>query len=840
MHCGDRHYHEMLRGCAINATVTRVEFQSCPLLTHVTFREVMGTVGLHYENLTHFSFIHKNRDGELNESHFQSLENLKMLNLTENNISTLPEAIFRSNLKLEVLGLSNNNLEYLPASLFSQLVSLKSLRLQNNRIRELRSELFTDVRLLEFLDLSKNKITSVQSNLFNGLVNLKHLNMSGNRLETLSNPLFSDTTRIETIDLSFNSLTSLERYSFYSLRKLESLNLTHNQLTSLPDTVFKNCMLLVKLDLSHNRLEDLLYTTFPDHHSYRSPLAYIDLSHNNMSINNNRLFFLNRQVNLRHILLSNNRIKKISYFNVIYTKLETLDLSNNLITNLGINDIGFMSNHVKLDLGNNSITTFEFGNWRAILYKEVELSLEGNALVCDCHLYKFARIAQGLPLSYSMRMKITVTDIDRVWCHDPGQISTQTNLRMVDTETLACQEGSDDSCNYSWREHDMTLIANCSYRHLHRIPALQPIHRFKKRDVSAVTLDLTNNSITALKGLHNPSLGNLSTLILANNKLSSIELMELPLGLKILDLRGNNLSMLLAPVLEQFNQTGVDLSLGHNPWECDCALLHFMTFLHVPSRKVRDFEDLRCGGVGLPLMDLSEHDLCPFFLQPMVLVTIIAILVFLIMFAVLGTMSFYRYQQGIKVWLFTHRMCLWAITEDEMDADKKYDAFISYSHKDEEFVNKVLVPGLESGDPKYRICLHYRDWMPGEFIQNQIMRSVEASRRTLVVLSPNFIESVWGQLEFRAAHSQALQDGTNRIIVVIYGEIPPEKALDEKLRLYVAMKTYVRWGDSKFWQKLRYLMPHPQELIQKKRAHRKRKDTDRLELCKSDSKQIVC
>lgn len=82
-----------------------------------------------------------------------------------------------------------------------------------------------------------------------------------------------------------------------------------------------------------------------------------------------------------------------------------------------------------------------------------------------------------------------------------------------------------------------------------------------------------------------------------------------------------------------------------------------------------------------------------------------------------------------------------------------------------------MVPGLESGDPKYRICLHYRDWIPGEYIQNQILQSVEASRRTIVVLSSNFIESVWGQLEFKAAHSQALQDRTNRIIIIVYGEV---------------------------------------------------------------------
>ena len=84
---------------------------------------------------------------------------------------------------------------------------------------------------------------------------------------------------------------------------------------------------------------------------------------------------------------------------------------------------------------------------------------------------------------------------------------------------------------------------------------------------------------------------------------------------------------------------------------------------------------------------------------------------------------------------------------------------------------KELVPGLECGEPRYRVCLHYRDWVPGEYIQNQIMQSVEASRRTIVVLSSSFIESVWGQLEFRAAHSQALQDRTNRLIIIVYGKV---------------------------------------------------------------------
>ncbi|KAA0187122.1 hypothetical protein HAZT_HAZT002599 [Hyalella azteca] len=191
------------------------------------------------------------------------------------------------------------------------------------------------------------------------------------------------------------------------------------------------------------------------------------------------------------------------------------------------------------------------------------------------------------------------------------------------------------------------------------------------------------------------------------------------------------------------------------------------------------------------------------------------------------TAAWFRNKEMMKVWLYSHNMCLWAVTEQEIDADKKYDAFISYSYKDEKFVNETLVPGLESGDPKYRVCLHYRDWIPGEYIQEQILTSVKASRRTIVVLSKNFIESVWGQLEFKAAHSQALKDKTNRIIVVVYGDVPPSEELEGELKLYVSTNTYLKWGDPKFWERLRYAMPHA-----KYQRPRKKSQVDKLELVK--------
>lgn len=245
--------------------------------------------------------------------------------------------------------------------------------------------------------------------------------------------------------------------------------------------------------------------------------------------------------------------------------------------------------------------------------------------------------------------------------------------------------------------------------------------------------------------------------------------------------------------------------------------------------------NVTCSKDNRPLSHLSISDLCP--ASKILIASCISIAAFGIL---VGSLAFfyYRYQREVKVWLYSHQFCLWFVTEQELDKDKLYDAFVSYSHKDEDFVINTLVPELESGEPSFKLCLHYRDWIAGEWIPNQIARSVENSRRTLVVLSPNFLESVWGRMEFRAAHKQALSEGRARVIVVLYGDVGPTDQLDPELRAYISMNTYVKWGDPWFWGKLKYALPHTPSLVKtqlqllKGRGSRKEKNyvDDKLEL----------
>ena len=88
------------------------------------------------------------------------------------------------------------------------------------------------------------------------------------------------------------------------------------------------------------------------------------------------------------------------------------------------------------------------------------------------------------------------------------------------------------------------------------------------------------------------------------------------------------------------------------------------------------------------------------------------------------------------------------------------------------------------------------------------MNSIKRSRRIIVVLSPQFHESNWATWEFRVALMHAFKESRSRVIVIIYGNMSIIDNLDEDLKSFVTLNTYLDSEDKWFWEKLVFAMPH--------------------------------
>ncbi|GIY54923.1 insulin-like growth factor-binding protein complex acid labile subunit [Caerostris extrusa] len=81
-----------------------------------------------------------------------------------------------------------------------------------------------------------------------------------------------------------------------------------------------------------------------------------------------------------------------------------------------------------------------------------------------------------------------------------------------------------------------------------------------------------------------------------------------------------------------------------------------------------------------------------------------------------------------------------------LDNDKEqsytYDAFVSYNSRDNYWIAQHLIPALELEDPRYKLCVHERDFILGQLITENILESIEASRNVILVLTEDFIKKL--------------------------------------------------------------------------------------------------
>jgi len=226
---------------------------------------------------------------------FDSFENLKVLNLSNNRIQLYPSySNYRNRYEynrgspyewlseklgrtLEVLDLSHNRVDKLPGHLLSQFTNLKKLILDGNSIIDFWVD---EIHLpkLEELSIQGCSINNMYGKFYNSFPNLKKLLMRNNKMYQF--PQLYNVPHLKYVDLTGSQITGFYKQN-NELYSIETLLFGENMLYSIgykAFTVFPN---LTKLDLHESRfLRSIDKTAFRGYYfdDQKVKLQELDLS----------------------------------------------------------------------------------------------------------------------------------------------------------------------------------------------------------------------------------------------------------------------------------------------------------------------------------------------------------------------------------------------------------------------------------------------------------------------------------------------------------------------------------------------------------------------------------
>ncbi|XP_076065334.1 toll-like receptor Tollo [Oratosquilla oratoria] len=777
-----------------------------------------GLVGLHVLHLD------DNMIYDINENALQNSTQLQELYLSENEVKEVPKVV-QTLAYLKTLDITANHITDIRNAPFRHLQHLSNLKLSSNIITNINKEIFSNLTNLQILNLESNEIHDVESSAFDKNVNLQAIRLDDNHLTNVVG-LFADLPNLIWLNLSKNHLEVFD-YAFIP-KGLEYLDLRSNNISELGNYYEIESQLSLRVfDASYNRLMDISASSVPD--------------------------------SVEILLLNNNLITRVqAYAFFKKNNLTRVDLFANQISNIDQNALRISAVEVNRDLpefylGGNPFQCDCTMGWLQSI-NSLEVTRQHPSVIdldsIYCRLLN-NRAQSIIPLLEAKKSQFLCEYESHCFalCH------------CCDFDACDCEMTCPTNCTCFHDESWVANIVDCSVSEYEVMPERIPMDSTEVyldgnnfRDLSSHTfigrknlrvlflnnsnieiihnrtfnglkqlhvLHLENNVIRVLKGYELEQLSSLRELYLHNNKLMTIHNSTFATltSLEILRLDGNLLTVFPVWYLGM-NQYLVSVQLRDNPWSCECDYLEEMrTWVQTVGKKLVDLEEMVCvhneTGEEGPRVSAFNISTCTNFtattiikhevLEDYVFLPTITLSAFALLLLV--TLLIFCNRNRMRVWLYAkYGVRLFYKSEYEGDRDKLFDAFVSYSSKDEVFVTQILAPELERGNPAYKLCLYYRDFPVGAYIADTIVSAVESSKRTIIILSENFIKSEWCRFELRSAHHQVLKDRRRRLIVILLGDVP-QRDLDPDIRLYLKTNTYLKWGDTQFWEKLKFAMP---------------------------------
>lgn len=640
-------------------------------------------------------------------SYLEPLLSLQELDLYGNQISTLRPGSFFSRLThFTQLNLKLNPIERLCES---DLVGFRGkyfshLSLHSANLKKMNDDTFdweqcgNPFRSMAFgtLDLSSHGFSfntlrrflkAIEGTLINHLVLSAHTGkgFSHNNLPDPDEDTFEGLvgSGIEIMDLSGNEIFALKSAAFRPLRSVVILDLSRNKVSRIHLSAFDGLQGHLRLlNLSYNLLGEIFTETFDG----LLELRVLDLSYNHIGALGYKAF--SGLLRLRGLYLTGNSLRNLD-FPASLPNLEFLLLGDNKLDSL-YEVINLATNSTHVDVRDNRLTNLEDVYLLLTRLRRLETLMFGGNFI------KWCTLNQNFLIPFNSTLK--VLDL-----HDSSLQKVWTQGRCLDL-----------------------------FDHLHNLRGL----------------NLSFNSLESLPPGIFAGLSSVQEIDLSFNALTYLQSDVFPTSLTILHISGN---FLASPGPGIF-QTLLFLDLEGNHFHCDCHLSAFLAWLNATNvTHLSPVAEYTCAFPAalqnLPLLNYSRSvEPCEVDDEESTRGLRFGLFVFtagLIVTAVLCGAAYARLRGRIFVF---YKKIVRRVLDDPKPAattdDQRYDVFLCFSSHDYRWVEAAVLKKLDSqlSENTFRCCFEARDFLPGEDHLSNIRDAIWGSRKTLCVVSKEFLK----------------------------------------------------------------------------------------------------
>ncbi|CAC5365381.1 unnamed protein product [Mytilus coruscus] len=574
--------------------------------------------------------------------------------------------------------------------------------------------------------------------------NVYTLNVSHNDILRIRNGTFKNLFQLITLDLSWNHIKTLEPEAFIDLHSLKQLILQNNLLrydnAVFPTNIFRPVVSLQSFNVQRNSRKN--EHTFPDDiisNILTLESFYVDAIFVSRVLSFGKGYSRLQKLTklfLGHCLLT--KIDKNTFVNVPY--LEHLQISRCTIRVYNPSALQSLLRMKILDLSNNDL---DFGGFSNLVKDTEKMKLLETLILTNTFPYQM--ILPKLFFYYLGATKIRELYINENWFFNATPEGEHIERLPPTLQYLDFSKNKLIDCRF-----DMPSLKeiNIQHNYLSRFLASESYAPMLENDTSYLleTVDLSFNEIHELKwSVFNNQL-KLKIINLSNNLLSNIAFdISLLTKLEMLDLSNNNITIIsnMQPketITNKSMRSKFKEDLSNNLLQCVCKETSFLRWMINHITVFYNIHHYKCKLDSGKVVDRNfVHNVeqvikgCRDYT---VLVICISLVLCLSIVIVVGGLL-YRYRWKLRYMYYMTKSKYYRYRPLDTEGLYTYDAFISYSDKEKDFIIKECIPKLEV-ERNLKLCVHQRDFIPGEEITVNITSAINDSKKTICIITRSF------------------------------------------------------------------------------------------------------